>query len=78
MHALKCLEHRGGSVESTDPGSSALSEIDTSSETTDHNPPSKLDELPSAGPGDSVCFIGPCSREKRKVFWKKLNQKFSS
>ena len=73
-HTSKRLEHWGGSVESTDLESSALSELDTS-EITDHNPSSKLDEFPSAGPGDSVCFIGPCSREKS--FLKKLNQKFS-
>ena len=59
----RALKH----LQFTDLESSALSDLDTSSETTDHNLPNKLDELPSAGPGDSedVCLIGPCSREKR-------------
>ena len=66
--ALQHLEYREGAVESTDLESSVLSEVDTSSETTDHNPPSNLDERSSAGPGDSeddlFLFIGPCSGEK--------------
>ena len=70
--ALKRLEHWGGSVESTDLESSALGELDTSSETTDHNPPSNLDELSSAGPGDSeddLFALLDRVAERKEKFW---------
>ena len=69
------LEHRGGSVELTDLESSALSELDTSSETTDHNSPSKLDELPSAAPGDSeddLFALLDRVTERKEKFWEEV------
>ena len=73
--ALKRLEHRGGSVESTDLESSALGELDTSSEIADHNPPSNLDELSSAGPGDSeddLFALLDRVAERKEKFWEEV------